>query len=315
MSTQRTPPNQHHIPSRSESDISKLFTKDDQSTNVNITNITQRTKRRCPSVEENINDNLADFKNEIRDMIQTMVCLQSSRLDKLENHILEIKNSNSNIEVTNSEIEKSMSSLSDQLTSLETKIINLEKERNSMAIKLTTLEEKVESYERSLVKTCVELRNVPKRSNESKKMLYDTLLELSKHLVVNIQVSDIRDVLRQPSKKENQNSTLTVEFTNTLVKSNFLSAVKEHNKRNPNNKLNSTHLGIAAPKTPTYVAEQLTTNSKRLFYLARNYSKVNQYAFCWTADGRILMKKTPDSPSIVIRSELQLKNLSVPHIV
>lgn len=206
----------------------------------------------------------------------------------------------------------SMSSVSDQLTSLESKIIGLEKERITMVTKLTALEEKVESFDRTLVRTCVELRNVPKRANENKKALYDALLELSKQLEIKMQVADIRDVSRRLSKKESSNSSLTVEFMNTLTKTNFLLAVKDYNKRNPTNKINSTHLGIDAPKTPIYIAEQLTTYSKRLFYLARNFAKANQYLFCWTAEGRILMKKTPDSPSIVIKNEMQLHKMSAP---
>lgn len=310
--TIRTPPNQ--LTTRSESDITKLYAeKDEASNNDNDTpkiNITQRAKRRCPTSEEKNDDSLAAFKNEIRDMILNLMSSQNSRMDQLENHIIQIKNSNSKIEETNSGIEKSMSSVTEQLTSLETKITGLEQQRNDMAIKLTALEEKMESYDRSIIKTCVELRNIPKRPNETKNMLFDALLELSKYLQINLQLSDIRDVLRQPSKKESANSTVTVEFTNTLVKSNFLSAVKEYNKQNSNDKLNSTHLGIKAPKTPSYIAEQLTSSSKRLFYLARNYAKTNQYLYCWTSNGRVMLKKDADSQTIVIKTELQLKQIS-----
>lgn len=316
-STPRTPPNNYHnLPSRSESDIPNLFSKEELSIgNTVTTNITQRNKRRCPSSEHNFNDNLTEFKNEISDMIKNMVSVQNARMDKLENHIMELKTSTSKIEATNTDIDKSMTSLSDQLTSIETKITGLEKERNSMSIKLTALEEKVESLDRSIVKTCVELRNIPKQSKETKKTLYDSLLKLANYLELNLPSSDIRDVLRQPSKKESSTSTLTVEFTNTFVKSEFLTAVKEYNKRNPNNKINSSHLGYEKPTTPVYVAEQLTATSKRLFYLARTYAKVNEYSYCWTTDGRILLKKNPDSPSIVIRSEQQLNSLSTPKVI
>lgn len=63
-------------------------------------------------------------------------------------------------------------------------------------------------------------------------MLYNALLELSKQLEIKLQVSDIRDVSRQPSMKKSTNSTLTVEFTNTLTKATFLSAIKDHKQRN-----------------------------------------------------------------------------------
>ncbi|KAJ8732374.1 hypothetical protein PYW07_014973 [Mythimna separata] len=244
-----------------------------------------------------------------------MVNVQNARMDKLENHLMELKTSTSKIEASNTDIDKSMTFLSDQLTSIETKITGLEKERNSMSIKLTALEEKVESLDRSIVKTCVELRNIPKQSKETKKMLYTSLLKLSNYIEMDLQSSDIREVLRQPSKKDSTTSSLTVEFTNTLLKSEFLTAIKEYNRRNPNNKINSSHLGYEKPTTPIYVAEQLTAYSKRLFYLARTYAKANEYSYCWTSEGRILLKKNPESPSIVIRSEQQLNSLSTPKVI
>ncbi|CAB3253562.1 unnamed protein product [Arctia plantaginis] len=303
----RTPPKQQ-TPSRSETDIHKLYSEDPSTANIGLT---QRSKRRCPSSEyEKKSDDLADFKQEIKDMIHGMICQQNARLDQLETHMLEIKTINTKIDETNKEIERSMSYVTDQLTCLDTKITKLEAERNFTNNRIVILEEKLESFNKSFLKTSVEIRNVPKSQNETSKILYDALLQLSKHVEANITLSDIRDVTRQPSKKETPRSSLTVEFTNTLVKSRFLTTIKEYNKRNPSQKVNSSLMGIGAATAPIYIAEQLTTNSKRLFYLARIWAKANQYNFCWTNNGRVMLKKNPDSTTIIIKSESQMKGLA-----
>lgn len=299
----KTPPNQH--PSRSETDLQKLQVDENLHGN-----ITKRAKRRCLS-EEVMQDDMEIFKNEIKKMISEMIITQNSRLDKLESHIIEIKNHYTEIKATNIELEKSMTTMSDQLLSLELKITGLEKERSTMASKLSTLEEKVESFDRNLIKTSVELRNVPKRIDETKSMLYDMILHLSHHLGTATEPITIRDVIRQPSKKENTTSSVTVEFSNTLMKTKFLTAVKEFNKQNPKDKVNSTHLNIAtAQVTPIYITEQLTSNTKRLFYLTRNYAKSHGYTYCWTSNGRVLLKKNSESHSIVIKNEQYLQQLS-----
>ena len=300
----KTPPNQYS--SRSESDIRKLHVDDNLEGKV-----TQRAKRqRCPSDEVTV-DKLDMFKQDIKKMISEMMSTQNSRLDKLEGHIKEIKSHYTEIKATNTEFEKTMTFVSDQLHSLETKIMGLENLRSTMAIQLSTVENRLEAIDRNLIKTSVELRNVPKRQSETKTMLYETITHLSKYLNLDTESTSIRDITRLPSKKESLTSSVTVEFANTLTKTNFLVAVKNYNKRNPKDKITSTHLNIkAAQETPVYITELLTANSRRLFYLARNYAKEHQYNFCWTSNGRVMLKKEPDVQAIWVKSEEQLKQLA-----
>lgn len=138
------------------------------------------------------------------------------------------------------------------------------------------------------------------------------LLQISKELNVVTNIASIRDVTRQPSKKENLTCNLTVEFSNTLTKTDFLNAVKDYNKKNSTDKINCTHLGIKTThKTPIYINELLTPYTKKLFYIARNYAKLNKYSYCWTSNGRVMLKKDSDSQSILVKTEQQLQQLPV----
>lgn len=293
--------------SRSENDLMNLEKEPSHQMSSPEGFITQRAKRPVRGSEES---EPSDF-SELKTMIQTMMSCQSDRLDKLESLMLNIKVQTSNIETTNTEIQKTMSFLSDQISTIDAQISNLEADRKFMAAELTTIQEKITSFERHNTKTSIEIRAVPKRSKETKAMLYETISQLSKTLNLHYSSSDIRDVTRGPSKKEQKTSTLTVEFSNTLVKSQYLAMAKKFNKNKEKEfKLNSTHLGFTETASPIFVDELLTTASKRLFYLTRNFIKQSHYNFCWTTNDRIFVKENIDTPYFQIKSETHLNSLT-----
>ncbi|KAJ0178059.1 hypothetical protein K1T71_005882 [Dendrolimus kikuchii] len=180
------------IVSRSDTDIQILLAEEENASLKNKqVNGKPKTRRTAP-IKGAAGNEMDTFKNDIKDMIQELICAQNSRMDKLESHIMEIKNQNVKIENTNHEIEKSMTFVSEQLTSLETKISGLEKDRMSLAKNVAAIQERVETFDHNLIKTSIEIRNVPKKTNESKNMLYDMILNLSKQLAMNISEFNIR---------------------------------------------------------------------------------------------------------------------------
>lgn len=290
--------------SRSVTDLTNI----DQETSVVDTSptnsyITQRVNCPCSS-----NSPSSDY-NTLKNMIESLMATQSERLDKLEILMLNINGQTSKIESTNSDIQKSLTFLSEKMSTIEAQIVSLEADRKSTAAELTVIQEKVDSFERFIKKTSIEIRNAPKRTNETKAMLYDTVCRLSKTLNLEISHADIRDVTRGPSKKEHQTSTITVEFSNSLTKVKYLAAAKAYNKAHKEKKLNSSHLGFPAPVEPIFVDELLTSASKRLFYLTRNFVKQNKFGFCWTTNDKIFYKENKDSPYYQIRSESHLNSI------
>lgn len=270
----------------------------------------QRIKRRREVASDELADELSEFKKDMKDMIKELISAQNTRMDNLEKHMLDMKNQFSTVKDTNKDIEVAMNSMSSQLTSLEAQISGLESQRNEIATQVCTIEDKLEALDKNLVKSSIEIRNVPKRPTETKESLFYLIKTLAQTLNVALQPHDIRDVSRQPSKRETQVSAVTVEFSNTLIKSQILNSTKEFNKANGRDKLNSSHLGLGSPKTPIYVAEQLTKTTKRLYFLARALAKAENYAFCWVSNGRILLRRDKDGPHIIVKDEYHLKQLS-----
>lgn len=297
---------QKGTPSRSENDLLALQNeKVDLLTESPDCFVTQRTRRPPRVYHSPTLSDLSDL-SEIKDMMQSMM----SRQDLLEKHILDIKGQTSSIESTNLDIERSMTRLSDQMTIIEVQITNLERERKSMSTELCVIKEKLDSYDRYISKTSIEISNVPKRPNETKEMLYETVSHLTSHLKLVLSPNDYRDVTRLPSKKEQKVSGIIVEFANTLLKTRYLDAARDYNKKNKNNKLNNTHLGFSEPTSPVYIAELLTPASRKLFYLTRKFIKESHYSFCWTSNGKVFVKETKDSAYFQIKDENQIKALT-----
>lgn len=299
-------------PSRSDSDIPKLCKQSQPLHNItdNSTKGRNAKRRRASGESSADSNNLSDFKNEIKDMIKEMMCDQNSRLDTFERYIKEIKCHYTKIQDTNNTIEKSMNYMSDQLTSLEANIASLDKERKTMLLQLSSLQDKIYSLERDAIKTSIEIRNVPKQPHETKDQLFLLVQKVTKALSVDLQSTEIRDVQRHPSKKEQKTSTVTIEFCNTLTKHRLLDSVKDFNRQNSTEKLSSSTIGIDNQKTPIYIAEKLTPHEKQLFFVARKFAKANQYAYCWTSNGRVLIRKDSTSPYVVVKNESQLENMS-----
>ncbi|KAJ8704204.1 hypothetical protein PYW08_016859 [Mythimna loreyi] len=300
--------------SRSENDLIKLC-EDDQFSDLSPSHITQRAKKRAFSpgaqnsgISEKSVEHI-DYRTELREMMNQFITSQNARLETLETHILELKQHCTKIETSSNGMASSLNGLSDQLASLESKITGLDRQRAAMCSHLSALDEKIDILERNMIKTCVEIRNVLLRQTETKQDLYGSIAALSNVLGMDSKL-DIRDISRYRMDKKNNSSAIILEFTNTLIKSKFLDSVKSYNKKNPNQKLNSTNLGFTNKEIPIYVTEQLTAQSRKLFYLARIFSKEHKYDYCWISNGRILMKKAKESPYIVIKSEAQLRQLS-----
>ncbi|CAH2242788.1 jg24152 [Pararge aegeria aegeria] len=292
---------QHKIHFASDSEISKK-----PSTSETTQTRSKRTKRLS---DDQPGDVFSLFQTEMREMLGSFMDKQNSRLDSLEKHITEIKRQNECIKSTNKEIEKSLGYISDQVSDLQTKIKFLEEDREKLMESCNFLQNKIEIIERNAIKSQIEVRCVPKRITETKRDLFSLIQKLSSHLNVELNVCDLRDVQRIPNKRDQLNSTLIVEFSNTIIKSEFLSAIKNYRKNKMGPALNTIHLGLLGYNKPIYVSDSLTSKTRKLFYLSREAAKSKGYEFCWTANDKVYMRKKEGQPYILIQSEEQLAKL------
>uniref|UniRef100_A0A1E1W9J6 FP protein C-terminal domain-containing protein n=1 Tax=Pectinophora gossypiella TaxID=13191 RepID=A0A1E1W9J6_PECGO len=264
-----------------------------------LSHITERKKRKHDGGED------LNMMSQIKDMFCRFSQEQEKRFESLHTSVNTIKEQND-------ELTKSVDFMSKTYDEFVSRIQQLESERKDDKKYIQLLEDRVESLERRNRASGIEIRNVPKttpeRVPESKEEFCKLVKSMGTTLKIKIEDSDIKDVYRLSGKDFTK--PVITEFASVIMKERVLSAVKQFNKGKSNeNKINTTHLGLLNPSRPVYVSEALTSKSQKLYYLARNFQKVNEYSFCWTSRGIVYLRKEVQSPLIKIESEADLDHL------
>ncbi|CAG5014247.1 unnamed protein product [Parnassius apollo] len=188
------------------------------------------------------------------------------------------------------------------------RVETLERERKEQLLYISSLEAKLEDMQRLLKSTTVEIRNVPcSTRNDNKLELTNIVQNTCKVLAVDFQPSDVKDVFR--IKGKSGTSTLVVDFLRTKTKQELIKSAKLYNKTHPNERLNSTLIGLGGPSIPLYLSEGLTHKGRRLLYLARDFASTAKFKYCWTSNGKVFLRKTDESPHIEIKCETDLVKL------
>lgn len=246
----------------------------------------------------------AEF-NAIRDDI--MSSLNTLRLEQGEKFTLLQVNLDA-IKAQNAELQNSVEKMSNFCDDLMGRVAQLEKIRKTDLEYINLLEDRVESLERGAKTSSLEIRNVPKKHGETKEDLMNIVKSIGVAMNIQIQPHDIRDVYRLGTKNPNLNGPITAEFTSVIKKDALLTTIKKHNRVNKDNRLNTSHINMNGT-SPIYISESLTTKAKKLFYQAREFTKANDYAYRWTAQGKIFIKKKEGEPAKRIVRESDFDDL------
>ncbi|CAG4976359.1 unnamed protein product [Parnassius apollo] len=205
-------------------------------------------------------------------------------------------------------IQQSIEFLSAKYDNVLKKMESLHKENEGCKSRITLLENKIELMERSALASTIEIRNVPKMRFENKQALCELLKHVGLALNQPIEDNDICDIYRIKSKFK-EDTPIIARLNTTSIKESIIRSVKSFNKQNRDMKLSSKHLQIDGPPRPIFVCEALTAKARRLFHLAKEFAKTNNYNRCWISYGKIFLRKIDGLPSIKIDSEEDLNRL------
>lgn len=296
--------------SMSESDITKMLDSE------SLHKIKSQRQKRPRVSEDGDVGSLADFKSEIMGMIKSHFSKQSNRLDNIESYLKEVMDQNQGIRSSNTDIDRSIKSFHQDLKDLQTKISSMETERKEIYSNISVIQQKIERIEKRSLITSVELRNVPLKHRETKQDLFNYVQSLCNTLKCELQHSDIRDVYRIPSKRDinkdrSASSTMVIECNNTITKLQLLSGIQKFTRERKTN-LSSSCLGFSGLTVqPIYGSELLTSKTKRLLFLAKDFAKTNDYRYCWTSNGNVyLRKRDGDQKYILVKNEEDLKKIN-----
>lgn len=268
---------------------------------MDTTSVTARGRRKVQN--EDFSAELTCFKEEMRELIMSRTSFQEEELKKITTTLKDIQRSNGNIE-------SAIAFLTAQNEEQKQKIDKLERQAQEDKKYVTLLEDKIEDMQRSMRKTCFEIKNVPKKDSESKEDLIEMVINLTKNIGCDVNKNHIKDIYRVRSKKDGvQNTPIIVETTSTILKNDILKLSKSFNIRHKT-KICARHLGLRNKEDePVFVSENLTSRSARFYFLGRDLVKSKSYKFCWTAYGKVYVRKDEKSPIILITSESQIQHL------
>lgn len=273
-------------------------------------NVSSRSKRLRPaSSPEGVSTDSLSFEDRILNMLSTWKKEQDTILRKLTSDIAEVKQQNKEIKKSNKEIEKSIEYLSREYESMIQMVTKLEKESSEQRTYIRELENKINDIQRSFRSATIEIRNVPSNDKETSNDLATVVLETCKAVQVAVKVEELRDIYRLPGK-QGQSRPIIAEFTTVPLKNKVLEATRAFNKgRTVSDKLNSGHIGINGHIQPIYLAEHLPISLRKLFHEARSFAKLYSYKFCWSQNGRILLRQSETSKTIHVHSLSCLQSL------
>ncbi|CAG4997759.1 unnamed protein product [Parnassius apollo] len=290
MPLKRTPPPQQPKSDTNQSSAAATATDTD---NDSSSNVASRPRGRKRQHDDEVYAFMSDMKQSF---------------DTLKNQQVKILSSISDIQKQNGDIIKSMDFISKQYDEIKDRLCKMETERKTHLAYIQTLELKVENLERFQKQASIEIKNIPVKHNETK----DDLLQIVKKvgLVTNTHIEDslIRDVFRLNEDKRG-NRPIIVDFSTAILKEKILTSVKNYNRINNTKKLNTGDIQFEGLAKPIFVTECLTQKAKKLYYLAPEFSKRNSYAYCWTAHGKVFIRKKEGAPSHRIDSENELNQL------
>lgn len=282
----------------SDSELS-LMEKDQLVTPGNY--VFQRTKRSREEIS--LCDQLEEFKHEIKEMMSIFSTKHGNEIRQMTSTLKEIQQ-------TNLSIENSISYLTAQNEALNKKITQLESQNKEDKQYIAVLESKLEETQIGSRKTNFVIKNVPKRNNETKEDLVDMIVCLSRNIECKIDKSDVKDIYRLHGKNsESLNQPIIVETGSTFLKSDIMRMSRAYYTKHKS-RLSCKHLGFKSQEdTPIYLSDHLTAKGSRLHFLARDLTKSGAYKFCWTAYGKVYVKKDEGSATIPIRTEEQIHKL------
>lgn len=206
--------------------------------------------------------------------------------------LLELKQINSRID----NIEQKVTNIEDSLEFHTKEVDQLKAEVTEIKSNYPITQRKVEDLELQNLHKSVEIQGIPHESNENLNEIIVKMAE-KKNLPIGTPNIDI-------AYRNKNNKSVYVKFLQTHVRQTFLGAFKGQE-----NQISAKDLGYRSNSNLIYVNEQLSFETRRLFFLTRKFKIDHGYKYAWTVKQKVYLRKADNSPAIRIKVEDDLSSL------
>ncbi|XP_047989871.1 uncharacterized protein LOC125229134 [Leguminivora glycinivorella] len=286
--------------------------RDNTPVHSNVSNVTVRPQKRqamnSPPATATSPVQLMS-RDDIRDIINE--CLSNTE-DKLKWHFKTeldpIKKDMAEMDASIKFISKQYEDMRVSQTNINKSISELQAENIDSKATIQDLSTRINHLEQRARATNIELQCVPENKSENIMQIVTRIGTVIQYPLKSEHIHSCSRIAKL-NKTNNRPRSIVVQFNNQKTRDQYLAAVSNYNKSNPEDKLNSSHIGLDGTKAPIYIVEHLSTATKALHAAARKLAKEKSYKHIWTRDGRVYVRKTDTSEYIFIRDQEALRKI------
>lgn len=236
------------------------------------------------------------FDSKMKDLV-SQICISVTNTFKdelkcIRSEISELKDSMQFINNQYDEFMGQHSTTVEEVNSLRTENINMRTQISNLNGRIVQLEQQSRANN-------VEIQCVPETKDENPIAI---VLKLAEHLKCNITEDNIVKCTRiaKLDRSNPRPRSIVIQMTSPKFRDALLASSIKYNKSNPNDKLNSTHIGLSRNKSPIFVCEHLSPANKALHAAVRNRAKAMNYKYVWVRNGRVFVRKDDDTDYKII---------------
>lgn len=300
-------------------------------------NMSQR-KRKQPDCE--LTENFNQFTDKMQKMIKDLSEDLYSKISRIDENINLMRSDLDTLSVTTKEIKGELASLRHEQANLRQKIHQIDNKQDSLqkdvleiqnaldfnsdlndklgqrvekleteCVKnnkttsiISSLESKIEALEQHARSCNIEICGVPEKRNED---LMEIVANISKHINLSIQQSDILTIHRVPQAQTHANrpKNIIVKVSSRILRDNILSAFRKAKGVTTND------IGIPGTPKSVFMNEHLTLERKKLFRDCREAAKKENYQYVWIKHATILVRESNNHAAIAIRTQEDISKI------
>ncbi|XP_069362737.1 uncharacterized protein [Maniola hyperantus] len=237
---------------------------------------------------------LTEVQKEVRDL-GGKFCTLKEEVDELTKSVQYLSNAYDDQIGLNAESKKSLE--------------NLNMENQNLRSQMTELNSKIDHFEQQARDCNVELQCIPETKNENILTIVQQMASVVACDLTDGSILNFHRVAKMDTQSQRPRN-IVVKLSSPRVRDDLLAAVKHFNKKNPQNKLNTSHLGFAGQTIPIYIMEHLSPKNKKLHAATRLAAKEKKYEFVWIRNGRIFVRKNNEAAALWIKNTETLNGLN-----
>lgn len=231
-----------------------------------------------------------------------VVLLKLSPLAGLVEDVKGIKAEITNLQTSLNMAHEMISGFTENIRALETRVKNVEQSIEvipSLQAEVAKINQELSDKEQWSRANNVEIKGIPSNKNEN---LLDIALKIAAAVECPVKKEDINFITRVPSGKPNAPKPIIMCFNNRYLKEEFTAASRKLKAANPD------LLGFPNGG-PIYINDHLTVQNKNLLSKAKALAKESNFQFVWVKHCKIMARKSPTSPIIMIKTERDLTKI------